>query len=332
MIFSKIKFIKLVMGGLLLLQLTSIIGLSAPHHIPSTSELRRLVASQQAAVLDWEKREFYIINRETDFYIFDRKNVYWHSSRGIKPITFRENMDAILLFKGVLIGLEEHGFISVYDTEEREWIHLEQDAQKILATEKELIALSNNGNIWVYQGDPKTITESSAMTVAPLIMVRSSVEGGEFSRTGISGVINITRDNGEVFINFANGRTLNYSEFNLTPANLELSFNYINREPCVDCTFADGTQYSVKKLWTRKETGAFSVNFSYQIDNFWRSTSPVYNVTLRELHELGIRADSTKQNVRKIFTELILKHSKWGPRRWKLEHCRSLLTTKPVGL
>lgn len=82
-------------------------------------------------------------------------------------------ISAILIYKSALIALRSNGDIYVWNPSNQEWIDIGNSAKRILATDTDLVALTDNDELWIYKGAPGDIR----ITWMPIARAVLTVEG-----------------------------------------------------------------------------------------------------------------------------------------------------------
>lgn len=173
----------------------------APIATPVQPELRSVDPGLQQADLDALKKEAAAIpnvqgqsnaapdqtmatDGDISYYIKDGKVYQKNNAAGTSTLLsagwLAGQAKDILVFKGQLISLRDDEQIFVWNSADKEWIKIGNEAEQICATDEYLVALSHSyfnrkwsRSLWIYKGQPKN---GIALRVVPRVSVPSEAQ------------------------------------------------------------------------------------------------------------------------------------------------------------
>lgn len=116
----------------------------------------------------------WIVQDGNVLYFIDQGYVFKKNLNSGQTVYLKSSSEvsAILIYKSVLVALRSTGTIYVWSPNQ-EWVDIGNSAKRILATDTDLVALTDNDELWIYKGAPGDIR----ITWVPITMAVVTGEG-----------------------------------------------------------------------------------------------------------------------------------------------------------
>ena len=238
---------------------------------------------------------------------------------------------SILNYQGQIVVLGDDGYVYILEenSSETEWIEIAHDANVrtlLISNEKDLVALTESNELWVYGGGPVLPIRRVGLLPAGKIPIPYTYEVREssFLDTGIQGVEDIRPLGEDIQVLYDDDRdTQNYSDVGPdVDGGREFEFT-IERKILSDliCLYSNNNEYSVRELHLEKDAGDLYVTLQYKVSTFplLRSWSPSYKMPLRDANHY-IQGGLQSTQIMDIFERFIMPNAP-TPNRWGIISC-----------
>ena len=303
------------------------INITFADDFPSKAQLQSMVTSG-AAVL--KKHQAYFV-QSGKIYEMDL------ATGEVEYVKASSKVKSLVLYTDTLIALRTNGDIFMLNPKDGDWIELGNSTTSLMATKRDLIALTKKGELWVFQGSPgelnitfiPIITSTGKTTIVTFMPM---IDGREvaFLNTGISNVakISLTREQ-DILIEYEKGQREHYSELkiSLDDTSKKLSLSKDISDLQLDTAYESGKAYRIKKLLIKKSKGELYATVQYKLDKFWFPSSPKYKFPLPKILS-WFDDDNPKNDLKDIprfFNEVLLPASRQSKASWQISHCAPLL-------
>ena len=169
------------------------------------------------------------VELEDELYFIDQDFLFRFDKRTeVKEYVDGFDVKEVVGYKGLLVGLQHDGDIYLLtedDEGERSWFELGSRAANIEANDSDLIALTYNGSVWAYMGEPgpvrityipiTTVYNCGSGFMCTMVTMIPSINGREvaFEETSFSDVYAIDKVGSDLVIELQDGRTHLFSRF-----------------------------------------------------------------------------------------------------------------------
>lgn len=120
-----------------------------------------------------------VVQDDADLYFIDQGHVFKKDLSSGKTVFLdgSSRVRSILLYKGILVALRETGKIYIRNPK-AEWVDIGNSTERILATDTDLVALTDEGELWVYKGEPGSV--DITWTLIPIVTPAGDTTGTSF--------------------------------------------------------------------------------------------------------------------------------------------------------
>ena len=270
-------------------------------------------------------------DNEVVYFINDRYGeVYREDTRTnrVDHLSPPSRAKSILNYQGQIVVLGRDGYVYILedDSSETEWIEIGHDAHVrtlLISHEKDLVALTESNELWVYGGEPMLpIQERYYLPVGSILHPRTrEVRHSSFLDTGIQGVKDIRPLGGGIQVLYDDDRdTQNYSDVGPDVDNREVEFTIEQKILYhLTCLYSNNNEYFVSTLYLEKEVGNLYVTLQYKVLGILHYWSPFYKIPLRDANHY-IQGTLQPTQIIDIFEEFIMPNDP-VPNKWGIRSC-----------
>lgn len=158
-----------------------------------------------------------VITDGSRLYFLDQGRIFEKSSAEGPPARLpgSRGAEAILLYKGTLVARRTSGRVFLWDAEHRQWLDIGNRARDLRAAGDDLVALTFNGELWVYQGAPGPVNLTFIYTPMPgggfVMLPNAAGRQVAFVDSKVKGVDRLAPSPDGLTVIFSDGRSAEYS-------------------------------------------------------------------------------------------------------------------------